>query len=281
MLISNETPALTWTLTGQSGSVWSAGAPLARLTNGAPRVGCRLIRSSGSAGFILRGEWSTASKPRLFALLGLGEEWEGESISLFGRSSVSGTYSVNIDTLQVQRFPDGSLGIIYIIDPELLFDTINGIQISALGTDAAYTIGEVVIATAQEWRIRRDWTETVTKLTRENITVTGQPFNVRRVQQRKASVTITPQTWARTVSLAQIETLQKLQVRLSKNQPVLVIPALRAPGLGQDAAVDTDTVYASALFGWCSSLGQISLVSGSNLAELSLQFTEAPAGQVN
>lgn len=280
MLISNETPALTWTLTGVSGSVWAnSTAPFSRLTNGAPRVGCRLIRTSGTTGFELRAQWSTLSRPAVFALLGLGEEWEGLSFDLSAANFGGGGSDISLGTQTVQRLPDGSLAVISLISVPSNVDSIK--LTCGTFTAAAYTIGEVVIATAQEWSIRRDWTETVTKLTRENITVTGQPFNVRRVQQRKASVTITPQTWARTVSLAQIETLQKLQVRLSKNQPVLVIPALRAPGLGRDAAIDTDTVYASALFGWCSNLGQILLVSGSNLAELSLQFTEAPAGQVN
>jgi hypothetical protein len=280
MLISNETPVLTWTLSGVSGSVWAnSTAPFSRLTNGAPRVGCRLIRASGSTGFELRAQWSTLSRPSVFALLGLGEEWAGLSFDISAANISGGGSDIPLGTQSVQRLPDGSLAVIALIS---VASNVDSLTLSCgTFTAAAYTIGEFVVATAQEWRIRRDWTETVTKLSRENVTVTGQPFNVRRVQQRKASVTITPQTWARAVSLSQIQTLQKLQVRLSKNQPVLVIPALRAPGLGQGAAVDTDTVYASALFGWCSNLGQISLVSGSNLAELSLQFTEAPAGRVN
>jgi hypothetical protein len=215
-------------------------------------------------------------------MLGLGEEWAGEVVSLFGRSSTAASYSVTIDgALPVQRLPDGSLAVFAIIDPAILFDEINGVQVTSQGGGTGYTIGEVVIATAEEWAIRRDWTETVLTLTKENRTVTGQPFNVRRPQYRRATVTIAPQLWANSVSLDNVQTLQKLQARLSQNQPVLVFPALRPPGTGKLAPIVTDTAFAAALYGTCSSLGQISLVDGSNLADLQLSFTESPAGRIN
>lgn len=283
MLITNETPAISWSVTDNTGgSSWIAGAQLSQLTNGKPRIGVQFTRSIGSANLYLEGVWSVTSVPRVFALLGLGEEWEGESVAVMGRDPVSGNYSVAIETATpVVRLPDGSLAVLLLIDPDLLGSGINGIRIIPLGSGSVYLIGEVVIATAQKWCIRRDWIESVASLTKLNISVTGQPFNVKRNQQRKAAVTIAPVAFTKGFSIAQVHTLQKLQARLSQNQPVLVIPALRAPGLGVGAAVDTDVVYATALFGWCSNLGQISLVDNSNLAQLRLEFTEAPAGRVN
>jgi len=282
MLISNETPKLTWSFTDDPSS-WINGAPFSELTNGAPRAGVKFSRAiAGPAGFQIEAVWPAASKPTLFALLGLGEEFEGRTVSLTGRNSVSGNYDITIDIgIPVVRLPDGSLAALYVIDPEFLFQPINGIRIGVLFAEESATIGEVVIATAERWCIRRDWVETVVKLTKENLTVSAQPYNVRRVQYRKASVTIAPQQWSKSVSLSGVQTLQKLQARLSQNQPVLVIPALSPPGSGKNAPIDTDTAFASALFGWCDNVGQIGLVQESNLAELKLSFTEAPAGRVN
>ena len=281
MLITNETPALTWTLSGLSGSTWISGAPLSRLTNGKPRVGVRFTRSSGSAGFEISGQWATASTPRVFALFGLGEEFDGQSVGVFGRDSVAGNYSINLGTHSATRLPDGSLAVIVFIDPDILFNPIDGVRIFPTGIGSSCYIGEVVISTAQEWCIRRDWVEAVKDLTRFFKTTTGQPFNVSRNTERAASVTIAPQSWAKSYSASGVETLQKLQARLSGGRPVLVIPALRQPGLGASAAIDMDTVYATALFGYASGLGQIGLVNNSNLAELKLQFTEAPSGVID
>lgn len=213
-------------------------------------------------------------------MLGLGEEWEGQSFGLSVQNVATGSSTIDIGSISVVRLPDGSLASFALI-PSLAFDVDTVTITGGTLTGSAYLIGEIVIATAQTWCIRRDWTESVVKLTKENVTVSGQPFNVRRVQQRKANVTIAPQVWSKAVSLAQVQTLQKLQARLSQNQPVFLIPALRPPGRGKDAAVDADTAFASAMFGWCSDLGQISLVDSSDLAELKLGFTEAPAGRVN
>ena len=280
MLITNETPSLTWSLAGVSGSTWISGAPLSRLTNGKPRVGVRFTRSSGSAGFELSAQWSTLSRPKLFALFGLSEEWEGQTFGVSVSNFGGGGSSIDLGTVSVQRLPDGGLAAILLI-PSLSSD-VDSVRITAgTLTGSSYYIGDVVIATAQEWCIRRDWVESVTALSRQNVTTTGQPFNVRRVQRRQASVTIAPQQWASAYSAASVETLQKLQARLSQYQPVLVIPALRQPGLGEAAPVDMDTVYATALFGYASNLGQIGLVNNSNLAELKLQFTEAPAGVID
>jgi hypothetical protein len=280
MLITDETPSLTWTLSDLAGSTWQAGAPFSQLTNGAPRIGVRLFRGVTVGGFELSASWFTASRPQAFAILGLGEEWEGQSFGLSVQNVATGSSTVDLGTVSVVRLPDGSLAAFALI-PSLAFDVDTVTITGGTLTGAAYLIGEIVIATAQTWCIRRDWTETVLTLTKENRTITGQPFNVRRPQYRRATVTIAPQVWGRAVSLANVQTLQKLQARLSQNQPVLVFPALRPPGLGADALVETDTAYAAALFGTCSDLGQISLVDGSNLAELKLTFTESPAGRVN
>ena len=280
MLITNETPALTWTLSGLSGSTWISGAPLSRLTNGKPRVGVRFNRSSGSSGFELSAKWSTLSRPKIFALFGLSEEWEGETFGVSVSNFGGGGSSIDLGTVSVQRLPDGGLAAILLINS--LSSDVDSVTITA-GTlpGASYYIGEVVIATAQEWCIRRDWVEAVKDLTQFFKTTTGQPFNVRRNTERAASVTIAPQSWAKAYSASGVETLQKLQARLSGGRPVLVIPALRQPGLGASAPIDMDTVYATALFGYTSGLGQIGLVNDSNLAELKLQFAEAPAGVID
>ena len=281
MLVSNETPSIFWTISDLvSGSGWDTGAPFSRLTNGAPRVGCRLFRGSTVGGFRLDGTWATASRPKVIAVLGLGEEWAGESISFTVSNVVTGSSGIDLGSVSVTRLPDGSLAAFLIVPEGAISFDVDTLSIDSGGTAAAYTIGEVVVSTATEWCIRRDWVESVEKLTKQNQTVTGQPFNVRRVQRRKASVTIAPIRFSRAYSVSQVQTLQKLQARLSQNQPVLVFPALRAPGLGADSAVDTDVAFAGALFGYCSSLGQISLVDGSNLADLKLEFTEAPAGRI-
>ncbi len=279
MLITNETPALTWSISGASGSVWTPAAPFAQLTNGKPRVGSRMIRASGTAGFTLRAQWTTASRPRVVALLGLGEEWAGLSVGLTASNIAGGGGAIDLGTHEVVRLPDDSLAVFALVTIGSNVDSVD--VVCGTFTGAGYTIGEVVIATAEEWQIRRDWVESVTILSRQNVSSTGQPSNVRRNQQRKARVTIAPQLWSKAVSVAAVQTLQRLQARLSRYQSVLVIPALRPPGLGASAPIDTDTAFASALFGTCSDVGQISLVDGSNLAELQLSFTEAPAGRVN
>lgn len=280
MLITNETPDITWTLSGIGGSNWQTGAPFSMLTNGRPRLGCKLFRDSTPGGFILEGTWSEASRPQVLELSGLGEEWQGLSFGASLSNSVSGSSPVDIGPAEVVRLPDGSLAA-FVVIPTLAF-SVDTLTLTADVPGSEYLIGEVVIATAQEWRIRRDWQETVIKLTKENLTISAQPFNVKRIQYRKASVTIAPVVFSRAYSIReQSETLQKLQARLSQNQPVLVIPALRAPGLGVGAPIDMDVIASSALFGWCSNLGQIGLVADSDLAELKLEFTEAPAGRVN
>ena len=245
MLITNETPSINWTVTDSAaGNSWIPGAPIAQLVNGKPRVGVKFSRSSGSANLCIQGIWSTTSFPRVFALLGLGEEWANESVNVFGRDPVSGNYSVAIENAApVVRLPDESLAVLLLIDPDLLGSGINGIRIIPLGSGSEYLIGEVVVATAQEWAIRRDWTEAVQSLSEVRISKTGQPFVVRRgVQQRKAAVTIAPVSFAKGFSQAQVDTLQKLQRRLSQMQPVLVIPALRAPNLGAGAPIDMAVV---------------------------------------
>jgi hypothetical protein len=282
MWVTNETPDLTWTLTDSlGGATWIPRASISNLTNGKPRVGVRFVRESGVLSFSLRGAWSAPSRPRVFAMLGLGDEWAGRGVAIQARNASTGAYSITISNFTESiRLPDGSLAI-FVIIPESAYNAdVNGWQIIA-GTSAPfYTVGEVVLSTITDWCIRRDWFESVEKLTKQNQTVTGQPFNVPRVQRRKASVTIAPIQFSKAYSVSQVQTLQKLQSRLSQNQPVLVFPALRSPGLGAESAVDTDVAFAGALFGYCSNLGQISLVDGSNLAELKIEFTEAPAGRI-
>jgi hypothetical protein len=282
MLISNETPSITWNIADLvSGSNWQTGAPFSQLTNGKPRIGCRLFRGSTVGGFRLDGTWTTASRPKVIAILGLGEEWEGDFVALSVYNVVTASSEIELGNVNVIRLPDESLAVFLVVPDGVITFDVDTLRITSNSGGEAYTIGEVVVATAQEWCIRRDWIESVASLTKQQVSVTGQPFNVRRNQQRKAAVTIAPVAFSKGYSIAQVQTLQKLQARLSQMQPVLVIPALRAPGLGVGAAVDTDVVYATALFGWCSNLGQISLVDNSNLAQLRLEFTEAPAGRVN
>ena len=281
MLVTNETPSITWSITDLvSGSDWQTGAPFSQLTNGKPRVGCRLFRGSTVGGFRLDGTWATASRPKVIALLGLGEEWAGDFVTLSAYNVVTSSSEISLGNVNVSRLPDGSLAVLLIVPDGTIGFDVDTLRISSASGGAAYTIGEVVVSTATEWCIRRDWTETVVALSKELRSVTGQPTAVRRVQQRKAVVTIAPQQWTKSFSASATVTLQKLQARLSQYQPVLVIPALRQPGLGAGAAIDMDSVLATMLFGTCSNLGQISLVSESNLSQLRLEFTEAPAGRI-
>lgn len=56
----------------------------------------------------------------------------------------------------------------------------------------------------------------------------------------------------------------------------MAVPMSRGIGRGRGAPINQEAVRQSALFGWCSDLGQLSIVPGSNKFQLSLRFTEAP-----
>lgn len=279
MLISDPTPTCNWYLSGIGGSTWSFAAGTANLTNGRPRNGARVFRDEVVGGFELQARWATLSKPRLFALLGLGPMWKGLSFGLSVANAAGGGSSVDLGTVSVRQLADGSFAAFAVL-PDLA-SAVDSLTITCgTGFDAThYDIGEAVIATATEWAIRRDWSESATKLGKTNVTKSGQAYHQNDGQFRKASVTIAPQPWSRALGTAEGGTLQQLKGRLTKSPPVLVIPHLRAPGLGASAPIDMDAVAGSALFGWAHDLGTLGLFQETNLSELRLQFTEAPGYQ--
>lgn len=278
MLISREMPELTYGI--DTFSTWGFASPTSRLTDGRPRLGCRVARTAGAGGFQLRAEWSTPSKPKLIALLGLTDNCLGLDFSIQGRDPSTLSYTQSIGTLEGVRLADGSVAAICVVPAGSPAIDIDGVRFTFPGTFSAYTIGQLVIAEADEWSIMRQWAEGVRSLTVENVTLSGQPYNVTRPQVRTASVTLCPQSWERGYTSNSLQTMQELQARLSKRQPVLVVPALRAPGLGEGAAIDQTTVERTTLFGRATDIGQIELVNDSNLLQMRVGFTENPAGQI-
>jgi len=276
MIVSKPMPAITWSLFDPLAGGWEFANDPARLVQGNPRLKTRLFGAAPEGAPQIQMDFATPYTPRLFAVIARSETVSGSpGFAMTGRPTGGDTFNVNLvpgGEAALYRLPDGTLTGVYLTSNTVEVDAIRVSYGPVDGTTV--DIGQIVAAEAFEFCITRDWQEQRENLTKANETITGQDFPVVRPSRRIASVTVAPVGYSS--AIASGNSLQELQASLSGRRSVLVVPMTRGVGRGRTAPIDQESVARSALFGACTDLGAISIVSGSNLFQLPLKFTERP-----
>jgi len=280
MLISKPMPEITWSLitAPDPAGDWVFVNSPNTLTDGNPRIRCRIAGPDSTDLIAIQANFAKPIRPRMFACLSRGPTTAEPELRVLGRAVGSGVFDIQLVPAGSAPFvamPNGYLNAFYVSTNTVQVDAVQISVGPAENVDPAHLdIGDILIAEAFEVCITRDWSEQLENLSKSNETRSGQDFPSEQPSRRIASVEIAPVSHAKAITDS--DSLKAIQKSLSGLRPVLVVPMLRAPGLGKGAQIDQDTVRESALFGRCVDLGSISIVNQSSLYRLGLKFRETP-----
>jgi hypothetical protein len=291
MLIAHSQPSpITWTA-GSGGEAFQTDTT--GLSDGKPARVTRLSWISQTGISIgdyaaLRANWDVATTLRVGALLGLVDVAAGVKVEIRGEvAGAPGVYATlggNALTQLVIEFPDGTFGCWWVFAESSTQYT--GIEIRIYNDldgntwatdDTTVDIGEVLIAPAAEFAARPLMTDQFDDSSIINFTIGLQIEKVERSTRRRLMLEVTPQTTDVAYGDGQTA-LVRLRSKLSRGAIAALVPLLRAPAQGSDAAIDYDLIQTTAIYGTATRLGTIEYVPGSvGRWTFSMDFTETPA----
>ena len=264
MLISYSRPSpITWSLNGAGSAFLTSSS---RLANGRPNSATRIQWLSGtqttSSVLRLRGSWVGSSPVNVYSgLLGLVGITLRVGTRIVASVYSGGNWALNPVEGRVQQRKDG-VRVAWFVMPTVaypqdgvqcaIYNDVNGTAF--IPADSTFEIGEVWAGASSEWRIKTDLDLNASDLSKNVVSLGGQPFPVRRRAVKRTQFTMTPKTYAETFTAT--PSVDDLREDLLGLQPAVVCPMTAAPFTGA-TSIDTDYLHRHAQFGYFSTVGPI------------------------
>ena len=279
MLLSYTRPAdISWTLDG-TGSAFLTSSE--RLTNGRPNSPTRIQWLSGSqttsSVLKLQAQWtpdspapdpySTYQTPvnRFCALIG---------VTLPVGTKITAGLLYTKETRVIQRSDGVRMAVFYFapgenvdMDSAMEFSIFNDVYGSAsIAADSSFEIGEAWVGPSAEWCIRPTPQFGLDQLSKQKLSLSGQPFRVARRAIATSQFEVTPVIYrhmfgaldvaAHEIRIAQANLgVADLRERLVGYAPAMIVPMAAEPFTG--STPDPDFINRHAQFGYFSTLGPV------------------------